>query len=56
MELPEDAVIFRNKADKTYLDLRGAIGEDTRRKLAAANDIVFSTAAILKITERAEKL
>lgn len=56
MELPEDAVIFRNKADKTYLDLRGAIGEDTRRKLAAANDIEFSTAAILKITERAEKL
>jgi hypothetical protein len=56
MELPEDAVIFRNKADKAYLDLRGAIGEDTRRKLAAANDIEFSTAAILKITERAEKL
>lgn len=56
MELPEDAVIFRNSEDKAYIDLRGAEGEDTRRKMALANDIEFSTAALLKITTETEEL
>lgn len=60
IELPEDALSFRNDEDKVYLDRRGSDGMVERQKVALSSDIEYTVVATkylaLKTAEAHEKL
>lgn len=42
IEMPEEAIVFKNSGDKAYIDRRGAVGEYARKMLAKQNDMAYA--------------
>ena len=42
IEMPEEVLVFRNGADKEYIDRRGATGEHDRKQVAQDNDLAYT--------------